>query len=184
MVRWQKEVRYVAASPAPPTSERLCRRRPSIVTIGRGRRQGCAVPPILTRPAFSLRFTTTTTKSAPPRPASRSCDPDPARSSARLCLKRTEGGSDEHSNRTHPGMAHGAGQHPSGDRETRDARGTPARSQADPQAQVALGRVSARRAGAVAPLSSCLTQTEPHAHHVVQGSGSTLVYRTIRPPRL
>ena len=29
------------------------------------------MPPILTRPAFSLRFTTTPTKSAPPRPASR-----------------------------------------------------------------------------------------------------------------
>ena len=42
----------MAASPAPATSERLCRRRPSIVTIGRGRRQGCAAPPILTRPAF------------------------------------------------------------------------------------------------------------------------------------
>ena len=92
--------------------------------------------------------------------ASRSCDPDPAQSSARLCLKQTEGGSDEHSNRTHPGMARGAGQHPSGDRDTRDARGTPARLQTDPQAQATLGRVSARRGGAAAPLSSCLTRAD------------------------
>ena len=42
----------MAGSPAPQTSERLCRRRPFIVTIGRGRRQGCAAPPISTRPAF------------------------------------------------------------------------------------------------------------------------------------
>lgn len=91
--------------------------------------------------------------------ASRSCDPDHARSSNRLCLKRTEGGSDEHSNRTHPNMARGAGQYPRGDRDTRDARGTPARSQTDPQAQAALERVTetGRRCR---PLSSCLTRLD------------------------
>ena len=94
-----------------------------------------------------LRSTPTTTKSAPPRPASRPLrgpvTPTPPDRQAAPVFKRTDGGSHAHSNRTHPGMARGSGSNPSGDRSTRDACPcTPGRRQAGSQAQAALGRVT------------------------------------------
>lgn len=145
----------MAASPAPPTSERLCRRRPFIVTIGRGRRQGCAAPPILTRlRSAALLFNHDKIGTSTPRfaAASRSCDPDPARPSGRPVFKRTDGGSHAHLNRTHPGMACGSGSNPSGDCSTRDACPcTPGRSEAHAQAQAALGRVTGGRGSITSP---------------------------------
>lgn len=169
-------MRRVATSPALPPSERLCRRQLFIVTTGRGPRQGCVVPPILPRPFVSLTLHYDHDKIGTPTPrfaaATRSCDPDPARSSARTRLKRTDGGSHAHADRTHPGMARRFGKHPGGDSTARDARtGTPGGSQADPQAQAALGRVTSD--GAALP---------PRYRHVSRRleTESRIIWRAIR----
>ena len=166
MARRQKGVRCVAAPPCPTTVGKALSSTPfqhDDRAWPASRMRGASNFDAAVRSA-ALHFVHDKIGTSTPRfaAASRSCDPDLARSSARLCLKRTEGGSDEYSNRTYPNMARGAGQHPSGDRDQRDARGTPARSQADPQAQAALGRVTetGRRCR---PVSSCLTPLDAPA---------------------
>ena len=144
----------MAASPAPPTSERLCRRRPFIVTIGRGRRQGCAAPPILPRPAFRCAHQPRQNRylHAPlARPLRGPVTPIPSdRPPALVSTNRRR--AHAHSHHTHPGMARGSGSNTSRNRSTRDARtGTPGSAQARPQAQAALGRVTGRRGGAGRP---------------------------------
>lgn len=113
------------------------------MTTGRGPRQGCAVPPILPRSPLALRPRQNRLPHAPlARPLTRSCDPDPARSSGRPRHPRTDGGSHANADHTHPGMARRPCQNSSGDRSTWHARGTATGSQAVPQAQAAMGRVS------------------------------------------
>lgn len=77
------------------------------------------------------------------RSLTRSCDPSAARSSGRPRHQQTDGGSHANPDRTHPGMARGPSQDPSGDLSTWHARGTATGSQAVPQAQAAMGRVRA-----------------------------------------
>lgn len=81
-------------------------------------------------------------------------------------------GEPEHSNRTHPSMARGAGQHPGGDRDQRDAQGTPPRAQADPQAQAALGRVTGD--GAALPPRSRHVSHRPMRQHLADPARAAL----------
>ena len=67
--KWEGSPSRGAASPLPHQRRRGSASTLSIVTTGRDRRQGCAVPPIL--PRLPLRCTPTATKSALPRLASR-----------------------------------------------------------------------------------------------------------------
>lgn len=130
-------------APNPQSSERRCRRRPIIVTTGRCRRQGCAVPPILRQ--TSLCSVHHKIGSPTPRWRGRSCGPvtpAPPDRQAAPRHQQTDGGSHANADRTHPGMARGPCQDPSGDRSTWHARGTATGSQAVPQAQAAMGRVS------------------------------------------
>ena len=185
----------VAASPAPPTSERLCRRRPFIVTIGRGRRQGCAAPPILTRPAFRcapLQPRQNRHLHAPLRGRFAVPDPDPARPSGRPRLqtnrRRFTCTFKPHAPR------HGSRIWQQSKRRSQHTGCLPLHP--GPRASGLAsssrsGKSEQRRGGAAAPLSSCLTllsagtQTRPviRPRRLPDQSSRTSAQRApVRPP--